>query len=110
MFRPFGRVALWVLSLLAISSPAHAQDVDPREPPVEQERAEPKSVRIESLKLLAWQDGHKKKHAEIQAFREQRQMHLAPSDKFDVACQVVGGQDVLTNDYFLGPQLISWLL
>jgi len=99
MFRSFGCLLLCALSLLAISSPAHAQDVEP--PAYEPERAEPKNVRIESLKLLAWQDGHKKKYAEVQAFREQRQMHLAPSDKFDVACQVVGGQDVLTNDYFL---------
>lgn len=96
MFRPFGCLVLCVVALLAIPSPAHAQDVE-----YELERAEPKGVRIESLKLLAWQDGHKKKYAEAIGFREQRQMHLAPSDKFDVACQVVGGQDVLTNDYVL---------
>lgn len=38
---------------------------------------------------------------EVQTFRETQPLHLNPSSKFDVSCEVVGGSDVLTGDYFL---------
>jgi hypothetical protein len=60
------------------------------------------SLEIKNLKLFAWQEGLKnRKYVEVQELRETRELHLTPSDKFDVTCEVVGGLDVFTGDYFL---------
>lgn len=70
-------------------------------PSYELEHAELKRLEIKDVKLFAWQAGHKnRKHEEIKEFREARALRLTPSDRFDVECKVVGG-DELTGDYFL---------
>ncbi len=90
----------FLLLLLPVCPCSHSQDVDPSA--YEPERAELKSLAIKNMKILAWQGDRKKgKYVEVQAFQETQKLHLSPSDKFDVACEVVGGADVLTGDYFL---------
>jgi hypothetical protein len=80
----------------------HSGGGDPAPPFYEPELVEPKSLEIKDLKLFAWQNVHKKrKYVEVESFRESRELHLIPSNKFDVTCNVVGGLDVLTGDYFL---------
>ena len=75
---------------------------DPEPPSYELERVEPKSLGIKDVKLFAWQEVNKKrKYVEVESFRESQEFHLIPSNKFDVTCDVVGGLDVLTGDYFL---------
>jgi hypothetical protein len=70
-------------------------------PSYELEHAELKRLEIRDVKLFAWQADHKnRKHEEIQAFRETQPRRLTPSERFDVECKVVGGDD-LTGDYFL---------
>lgn len=93
------RVTLLLLPLFACSL-ASAQDFE--SPPLELEHAEPKSLELRNVRLLAWQIDHKnRKYVEVSAFRESKTLHLIPADKFDVACEVVGGFDVLPGDYFL---------
>jgi hypothetical protein len=71
-------------------------------PAVEPERAEPKNLVTKNVKLFAWQDVSKKrKYVEVFEFRETQGLHLMPSNKFDVRCEVVGGADLLAGDYFL---------
>jgi len=90
----------FILLLLNVCSYGHAQDLAPLS--VEPERAESKSLEIKNLKLFAWQEGVTiRKYVEVQDFRETRELHLTPSEKFDVTCDVIGGLDVLTGDYFL---------
>jgi hypothetical protein len=79
--------------------PGSCGDAD--SPSYELEHAELKKLEIRDVKIFAWQADHKNtKREEIQAFRETQALHLAPSEKFDVECKVVGGDD-LTGDYFL---------
>jgi len=95
-----GRLSLFLLLFVAACSSVRGQDVV--QPIYELERSEPKSLEIKNVKLFARQDGRKRgNYVEVQAFRETRQLHLNPSSKFDVSCEVVGGSDVLTGDYFL---------
>ena len=96
----FGRLSLFLLLFLALCSSVRGQDMV--EKIYEPERSEPKSLEIKNVKLFARQDGRKKgNYVEVQAFRETRQLHLNPSNRFDVSCEVVGGSDVLTGDYLL---------
>jgi hypothetical protein len=89
-----------VLLLLFVCSCTFAQDVEP--PRYEPERVEPRSLSIKNVKILSWQGGRKNgKYVEVQSFRESQNLHLMPSDKFSVSCEVIGGRDVLTDDYFL---------
>ena len=61
-----------------------------------------KNLVIKNVKLFAWQDVYKKKkYVEVLEFRETQGLHLIPSNKFDVRCEVVGGSDLLAGDYFL---------
>jgi hypothetical protein len=96
----FGRLLLFALLFFFVCSPVHGQDVEP--PIYELQHSEPKSLEIKNVRLFARQDDRKKgKYLEVQAFRETRQLHLNPSGKFDVSCDVVGGSDALTGDYLL---------
>jgi len=95
----FVRLSFLLLLFLAACSSVRGQDMV--EPIYEPERSEPKSLEIKNVKLFARQDGRKKGYVEVQTFRETRQLRLNPSSKFDVSCEVVGGSDVLTGDYFL---------
>ena len=96
----FGRLSLFLLLFLAFSSSVRGQDMV--EPIYEPERSEPKSLEIKNVKFFAQQGSRKKgNYVEVQAFQETRQLHLNPSNKFDVSCEVVGGSDVLTGDYLL---------
>ncbi len=96
----FVRLSLMLSVFLTASACVHGQDIEP--PRVESERAEPKSLEIKNVNLLARRDRHGKvSYAEVKAFREMQTLRLGPSNKFDVTCQVVGGWDVLTDDYFL---------
>jgi hypothetical protein len=100
MLRRYLLMMSFILFLLIVCSYAHAQDLAPLS--VEPERAESKSLEIKNLKLFAWQEGVKnRKYVEVQDFRETRELHLTPSEKFDVTCDVIGGLDVLTGDYFV---------
>jgi hypothetical protein len=95
-----GRLLLFLLLLLAACSSVRSQDVEL--PIYELERSEPKSLEIKNVKLFARQDGRRKgSYVEVQTFRETQPLHLNPSSKFDVSCEVIGGSDVLTGDYFL---------
>jgi len=91
------------LCLLALLFPA---DLDPmvkaNEPLFSELKRELKSLEIEDVQLFAWKVVHnKRKRAAVQEFREEREMHLTPSNKFDVECEVVGGSDDVAGDYFL---------
>jgi len=78
----------------------HSQDVEP--PRFEVEHAEPKGLEIKNVRVFARPDGRKKNsYVEVQAFRETRALHLSPSNRFDVKCDVVGGSDALAGDYLL---------
>jgi len=80
--------------------PGSCGDVEP--PRYEPESAKLKSLEIKNVKLFAWQVIDKKrKYVEVQTFRETKELHLLPADRFDVVCEVVGGADVLSGDYFL---------
>ena len=95
-YRPFW----FVLLLLAVCSFSYGQSVNP--PLNLPERAELKSLEIKDVKLFTWHViQKKKKYVEVQEFRETEELHLIPSDKFDVECEVVGGIDLLAGDYFL---------
>ncbi|HKW61546.1 MAG TPA: hypothetical protein VJN89_03285 [Candidatus Acidoferrum sp.] len=65
-------------------------------------RVELKKFGIKDVKLVAWQAaGKRKKRVEVHEFLEAKRQHLLPADNFDVECEIVGGEDVLTDDYFL---------
>lgn len=96
----FVRPVWTVLLLLFGCSCTSAQDPEP--PRYEPERAEPSSLSIKNVKILSRQGGRKNgKYVEVQSFRESQNLHLMPSDKFSVSCDVIGGTDVLEDDYFL---------
>jgi hypothetical protein len=85
---------------VGVCSGAHAQDVEP--PRYEQEHVDLKGLAIKNLKISAWENERKsKKYVELQAFQETQDGRLLPSSKFDVSCEVVGGSDVLSGDYFV---------
>lgn len=67
----------------------------------ELERAELKGLEIRAVKIFAWQVSKKKKYVEVETFREAPELHLSPANRFDVVCEVVGGSDTLSGDYFL---------
>src|SRR5580692_4330674 len=99
LYHVFRRCVFFLLGL-AVPTCVHSQDLDP--PHFEAERVEPKGLEIKNIKLLARPYGGKTKgYLEVHTFRETRVLHLSPSDKFDVKCDVVGGSDVLAGDYFL---------
>jgi hypothetical protein len=94
------RLSVFLLLWLTASTCVHSQDVE--SPRFEAERVEPKGIEIKNIRLVARRDGSKKEsYVEVQAFREIRALHLSPSSKFEVKCEVVGGSDVLAGDYFL---------
>ena len=94
------RLPIILLFCLIASTCVRSQDVEP--PRFELERVEPKGLEIKNVRVFARPDGRKRKSfVEIQGFRETRALHLSPSNKFDVKCDVVGGSDVLAGDYFV---------
>jgi hypothetical protein len=63
---------------------------------------EAKSIEIKNLKLFAWQVlATKKKYSEVQEFKEIQILHISPSAKFDVLCEVVAGPDLSAGDFLL---------
>jgi hypothetical protein len=100
MLYKVARLPFFLLLWLTASTCVHSQDVEP--PRFEVEHAEPKGLEIKSVRVFARPDGRKKKsYVEVQTFRETRPLHLSPSNRFDVKCDVVGGSDVLAGDYLL---------
>ncbi len=91
---------------MAVCSPASAQEGQKpalvTAPEVEPGRAELKNLVIKNVRLFAWQEVYKKrKYVEVLEFRETQGLHLIPSNKFDVRCEVVGGADLSAGDYFV---------
>jgi hypothetical protein len=100
MLYKVARLPFFLLLWLTASTCVHSQDVEP--PRFEVEHAEPKGLEIKSVRVFARPDGRKKKsYVGVQTFRETRPLHLSPSNRFDVKCDVVGGSDVLAGDYLL---------
>jgi hypothetical protein len=100
MLHKLFRLQAFLLLSLAVSTRVRSQDVEP--PRSQPQHIEPQSLEIKNIRLLARRDGGKKKsYVEIQSFQEIRLLHLSPSSKFDVKCEVVGGSDALDGDYFL---------
>lgn len=93
--------SLVTLCLLAASSHlGHAQDVAP--PRIEPERADVKGPEVKNLKLFAWvRAGKKSEYREADGFQEKQPLHLAPSEIFDVTCDVIGGSAQLAGDLFV---------
>jgi hypothetical protein len=60
------------------------------------------NVRISNIKLFSWKDvAHKKVNSRVNEFREMEDLHLVPSSKFDVICEVSGAPDLAADDFFL---------
>jgi hypothetical protein len=89
---------LWSFLLtLSASYCIYGQHVNPAPPP---QSAEQKNLEIKQVKIFAWQVVQKnRKYVEVLEFREAHDLHLLPSSRFDVKCELVGGSDV--GDYFL---------
>ena len=84
---------LWSFLLtVAASACIYGQHINPALP---QQHAEQKSLEIKQVKIFAWQVVQKtRKYVEVQEFRETQEMHLLPSRRFDVKCELVGGSDL----------------
>jgi hypothetical protein len=94
----FFRPICSLLLVLAASACIHGQNVNL--PVHATKAAELKSLEIKQVKLFSWQVvQNNRKYVEVQEFRETQELHLFPSSRFDVKCEVVGGSDV--GDYFL---------
>jgi len=64
--------------------------------------AEPKTVEIKNMRLVAWQVADKQRELlEVHEFLETKPQHLMPSNKFAVECEIVGGEDDHFGDYFV---------
>jgi hypothetical protein len=65
-------------------------------------RSEAKTLKIKNVRLVAWQvAGQKRKPVEVERFLEIAPRQLIPSNKFDVECEIVGGEDDHFGDYFV---------
>ena len=65
-------------------------------------RSEAKTLKIKNVRLVAWQvAGQTRKPVEVERFLEIAPRHLIPSNKFDVECEIVGGEDDHFGDYFV---------
>ncbi len=96
----FARSIVCVLLCLGVDSLAATQQAKEPASAGKTERAELKNVEIKNVKVFARQASYKKrKYVEVLEFRETQHLHLIPSDKFDVRCEIVGGSEV--GDYFL---------
>jgi len=60
-----------------------------------------KSVEIKNVRLVAWQVAEKRKPMEVDEFVEIAPQQLMPSNKFDVECEVVGGDDDHFGEYLV---------
>lgn len=65
-------------------------------------RTEAKTLEIKNVKLVAWQVADKKrKPVEVDEFLEITPQQLMPSNRFDVECEVIGGDDDHFGEYFV---------
>jgi hypothetical protein len=65
-------------------------------------RSEAKTLEIKNVRLVAWRVAdQKRKAAEVERFLEIAPRQLTPSNKFDVECEIVGGEDEYFSDYFV---------
>lgn len=100
MLSPRVRLLLLLSFFPAFCSFVRSQDVAPAV--YEPARAERRTLEIKNVKLVAWQVAdNQRKLVEVHEFLETKQRHLIPSGKFDVECEIVGGEDVLAGDYFV---------
>jgi hypothetical protein len=61
-----------------------------------------KKIEIESIRLFSRrQVGDKRQYAELQEFRETKDLHLLPSTRFEVVCELRGEPDLLAGDFLL---------
>jgi len=95
--RSTNSIALVLLFFLAFCSFVQATSAVHQSAGAEQKRLEIKNVR-----LVAWQTVDKKGNpVEVHEFWETKPQHLMPSNKFDVECEIVGGEDDFIGDYFV---------
>jgi hypothetical protein len=65
-------------------------------------RSEAKTLEIKNIRLVAWQVvDERRKPVEVERFVEIAPRQLRPSNKFDVECEIVGGEDNHFGDYFV---------
>jgi len=65
-------------------------------------RSDAKTLEIKNVRLVAWQVAdQKRKPVEVEMFVEIAPRQLMPSNKFDVECEIVGGEDDHFGDYFV---------
>jgi hypothetical protein len=65
-------------------------------------RSEAKALEIKNVRLVAWGVADKKsKLVEVDEFLETTPRQLMPSNKFDVECEINGGEDDHYGDYFV---------
>jgi hypothetical protein len=65
-------------------------------------RSDAKTLEIKNVRLVAWQvAGQERKPVEVERFVEIAPRQLMPSNKFDVECEIVGGEDDHFGDYFV---------
>jgi len=65
-------------------------------------RSDAKTLEIKNVRLVAWQVAdQKRKPVEVERFVEIAPRQLMPSNKFDVECEIVGGEDDHFGDYFV---------
>ncbi len=61
-----------------------------------------KKIEIENIKLFSWQQvSDKRKYAELQEFRETKDLHILPSARFEVVCELKGESDLSAGDFLL---------
>lgn len=61
-----------------------------------------KKIEIRNIRLFAWQQvDDKRKYAELQEFREAKDLRLLPSARFDVVCELRGEPDLPAGDFLL---------
>ncbi|MGA2099143.1 MAG: hypothetical protein ABSH39_22880 [Candidatus Acidiferrum sp.] len=62
----------------------------------------PKKIEVRSIKLFGWQEvGNKRKYAEVQEFREAKDMRLLPSERFELVCELRGEPDLSAGDFLV---------
>ena len=65
-------------------------------------RSDAKTLEIKNVRLVTWQAaGQERKPVEVERFVEIAPRQLMPSNKFDVECEIVGGEDDHFGDYFV---------
>lgn len=69
---------------------------------VEQGNIGTKSFHITSVKVFGWHAvGNKKRYAELNEFREAKDLQIIPGPNFDLVCEVTGEPDLSSGDFFL---------